>query len=66
MYHELRQSRYKFLFSAVSFSEIQDGARESSPGVVSVAVIGLLVIKEQEILQNIRREILLLLKTASP
>ena len=55
MYHELRQSRYKFLFSAVSFSEIQDGARESSPGVVSVAVIGLLIIKEQVILQTFEK-----------
>ena len=52
MYHEFRQSRYKFLFSAVCFSEIQDGVQESSPAVVSVAVIGLLVIKEQEILQT--------------
>ena len=53
MYHELRQARYKLLFNAVCFSEIQDGARESSPAVVSVAVIGLLVMKEQEILQKI-------------
>ena len=55
MYHELRQARYKFLSSAVCFSEIQDCARESSPGVVSVAVIGLLVIKEQEILQTVEK-----------
>ena len=48
MYHELRQARYKLLFSAVCFCEIQDGARESSPVVVSVAVIGLLVIKENK------------------
>ena len=52
MCYELRQSRYKLLFSAVCFSEIQGGARESSPVVVSVAVIGLLVIKEEEILQT--------------
>ena len=52
MYHELRQARYKLLFSAVCFSEILGGARESSPVVVSVAVIGLLVIKEEEILQT--------------
>ena len=55
MYHELRQARYKFLFSALCFCEIQDCARESSPGVVSVAVIGLLIIKEQVILQTFEK-----------
>jgi hypothetical protein len=41
MYYELRQLKYKLL----CFSEIQSNVRESSPVIVSVAVIVLLLLK---------------------